>query len=556
MTYKIGFVLEQALGHVTHARNLQQNVALRTPISGAALCTPLWLLIPYEVQGSAARIPLYKSNWTVRAGLRARAALRQAKKNGPIDGILFHTQVPAVLCADWISAYPSVVSLDATPLQYDLLGEFYHHEKGPAWLEGLKFRLNVQALRAARRLVSWTEWTRQSLIRDYGMPAEKITVIPPGVNPGLWTRPEGLQQALGWDWSEFYLWAAIFWRKGGDLLMEAFRSLRSEHPDLDLELHLVTKTPVEPGAGIFVYADFGPNDPRLVALYHQSDIFALPTSGDCLPMVLSEAGAAGLPAISTTVAGIPEIVADGKSGLLIPPGDGRALRLALEKLVGDRQACASDGDAGRQKLLTASVLTPLKIATAWSICCWKPLRKPDDKNSIDGIRGDPRGRGSPGSGRQTPPGRLPGAGRAAAGGPVGLWAHARRGRLEHAPAGKAGRGQRGPGLGMFPPPGALPTDPDGRRASGHSAGGISEILWVGPHAAQNAPRHDRAHYFRSPKNVVSGYFAGAQRHRPLPGVFHLAEAFHPPALGGGRRESSLDSIPGRWKILQPGCAPA
>ena len=324
MTYNIAFVLELALGHVTHARNLQQNVVRRAEVN------PLWLLVPYEVTGTAARIPLYKSNWTVRSGWRARAALRQAKQAGPIDGILFHTQVPAVLCADWIGAYPSVVSLDATQLQYDQLGAFYHHEKGPAWLETLKFRLNVRALRAARRLVSWTEWTKQSLIHDYGMPAEKITVIPPGVNPGLWTRPQGFEKPADGVTRILFVGGDLA-RKGGDLLIEAFRSIYAEK----LELHLVTKTPVAPAPGIFTYSDLGPNDPRLVALYHRADLFVLPTSGDCLPMVLSEAGAAGLPAISTTVAGIPEIVADGASGLLIPPGDGRALRAALERLTGD-----------------------------------------------------------------------------------------------------------------------------------------------------------------------------------------------------------------------------
>jgi glycosyltransferase involved in cell wall biosynthesis len=102
-----------------------------------------------------------------------------------------------------------------------------------------------------------------------------------------------------------------------------------------VELHLVTKTPVAPEPGLYVYNDIAPNDPRLVKLYHQADIFALPTFGDCLPMVLSEAGAAGLPVVSTRVAGIPEIVADGESGFLVPPHDGQALTEALARLVDD-----------------------------------------------------------------------------------------------------------------------------------------------------------------------------------------------------------------------------
>ncbi len=328
MAYQIAFILEQALGHVTHARNLQQNVPLNPAVA------PVWLPVPFETQGLPAKLPLYRSNWTVRSGLRARRLLRMARRAGRLDGLFFHTQVPAALCGDWIKAYPSVVSLDATPLQYDQLGDFYHHQPGPAWLEKIKFDLNRSVFLAARRLVAWTAWTRAGLVKDYGIPAEKIEVIPPGVTPALWARPADYRRDESPAVRILFVGGDLL-RKGGDLLLEAFRQLAAAQPAWQLELHLVTKTPVEPGGGVFVYRDFGPNDPRLVALYHRCDLFALPTSGDCLPMVLSEAGAAGLPAVSTTVAGIPEVVANGESGLLIPPGDGRALYTALERLAGD-----------------------------------------------------------------------------------------------------------------------------------------------------------------------------------------------------------------------------
>ena len=324
----VAFVLEQALGHVTHAHNLQKNIP---PLN---LLSPIWLPIPYEISGLASHTPLYKSNWTVRAGLRARRALRAARREQAIDGLFFHTQVPAVLCSDWVQAYPSVISLDATPLQYDQLGDFYHHESGPAWLEKIKFERNRAVFCAARRLITWTHWTRDSLVNDYAIPSEKITIIPPGVNPELWHAPQGYQKPDD-DVVRMLFVGGDLLRKGGDLLLEVFHSLVATRSDLKLELHLVTKTPIDPVNGVFTYGDFGPNDPRLVKLYHRCDLFALPTSGDCLPMVLSEAGAAGLPCISTTVAGIPEVIMDGQSGLLIPPADGKALYTALERLADD-----------------------------------------------------------------------------------------------------------------------------------------------------------------------------------------------------------------------------
>jgi glycosyltransferase involved in cell wall biosynthesis len=322
-TYQFGFILEQALGHITHTKNLQQNVSADSEISAH------WGLVPFEAQGLAARLPVYRSNWTVRAGLRARQAVARIVRNVQPDALFFHTQVPAVLASDWLKRIPSVVSLDATPLQYDSLGQVYAHASGPAWLEHLKWRLNRDCFRAARHIVTWSQWAKQGLIADYEVPADKITVIPPGVNASAWYRcaPRLLSSApvrllfVGGD----------FERKGGLLLLEAFRALRP----LGIELHVVTKTslPVEPD--LFVYTNMSPNSDELKALYHRCDIFCLPTYGDCLPMVLSEAGAAGLPAVSTRVAGIPEIIHDHETGWLVPVGDVVALTEALRELILD-----------------------------------------------------------------------------------------------------------------------------------------------------------------------------------------------------------------------------
>jgi glycosyltransferase involved in cell wall biosynthesis len=177
------------------------------------------------------------------------------------------------------------------------------------------------------------------LIEEYEVKAEKVTVIPPGVNAADWATPQPRCPHNG-SVKILFVGGRLD-RKGGDLLLEAFRILRQENAVTarqepygpEIELHLVTKDTVAPEPGIFVYNNIQPNSPELLRLYHQSDIFCLPTRGDCLPMVLSEAGAAGLPSVTTRVAAIPEIVQHGKNGLLIDPGDLDALTAALRDLV-------------------------------------------------------------------------------------------------------------------------------------------------------------------------------------------------------------------------------
>jgi glycosyltransferase involved in cell wall biosynthesis len=266
-----------------------------------------------------------------------------------------------VLARRWLERVPSVVSLDATPLQYDELGAQYGHTSANRHVEHLKWRANRVCFERAVHVVAWSEWSRAGLIEGYGTDGAKITVIPPGVTPSLWARPQHGTSDFGPVRILFV--GGDFQRKGGDVLLRAFRDLRAElserHGNADMvQLDLVTAAKVPETPGVTVHNGLAPNSEDLIALYHGADIFCLPTSGDCLPMVLSEAGAAGLPLVSTSVAGIPEIVKDGETGLIVPAGDHGALTRALARLVcqpelrcrlgeGARQLVARDFDADK-----------------------------------------------------------------------------------------------------------------------------------------------------------------------------------------------------------------
>jgi glycosyltransferase involved in cell wall biosynthesis len=67
-----------------------------------------------------------------------------------------------------------------------------------------------------------------------------------------------------------------------------------------------------------------------------------------IPVALMEAMAAGKPVISTRLSGIPELIDDGVSGVLVPPGDPAALAAAMAKLLDDRQMRLTLGTAARR----------------------------------------------------------------------------------------------------------------------------------------------------------------------------------------------------------------
>ncbi len=95
---------------------------------------------------------------------------------------------------------------------------------------------------------------------------------------------------------------------------------------------------------------------RLVALYGQASVFALSPQvmedgdRDGIPNVLAEAMAAGLPVVSTRVSGIPELVEDGHTGLLVGPKDPLALAAAVERLLNDPAQSQRLAQAARRKM--------------------------------------------------------------------------------------------------------------------------------------------------------------------------------------------------------------
>ena len=85
--------------------------------------------------------------------------------------------------------------------------------------------------------------------------------------------------------------------------------------------------------------------------FNQSDVFVFPTfyHNECFPLVLLEAMQYGLACMSTSEAGIPDIIDNGKTGLIVPKKDSIALAESIEKLINDRMLCLQMGLAGRKK---------------------------------------------------------------------------------------------------------------------------------------------------------------------------------------------------------------
>jgi glycosyltransferase involved in cell wall biosynthesis len=318
--------MEQHIGHQAYYQNLRRF------IDQAGDLEATWIPVTYALNGRIWRAP-----WPLpdhlRGALAGRIQVRRGLRRAPYDVALFNTQVPAVLAGRMVRQRPYVLSTDITPIQYDQMGAHYDHRPDRAGLlRRLKHRANVHLLRNAARLLPWSTWTRASLIADYGVDPTRIEVMPPGVDVAAFRpQPQSNNGAHANGRLRILFVGGDFYRKGGAALLAAWQTL----PPGTAELRLVTHSSVPAGEGIHVYSNLQPNTPELISLFHSSDLFVLPTQAEAFGIAAVEASAAGLPVVATAVGGLTDIVVDGKTGYLIPPGDVAALAACLRRLAED-----------------------------------------------------------------------------------------------------------------------------------------------------------------------------------------------------------------------------
>src|SRR5262245_28855607 len=173
--WNFAFVLEQALGHVVHAMNIERVLADHADIDATIIpITP-------DTQTGIRALPLLR-NWSVQSSLAARRALQRHIAALPPDALFIHTQVAALLARDVMRKFPTIVSMDATPMNFDAVGEAYGHGRQADVIEAGKRAVTRRALAGAEAVVTWSHWAAASAVEDYGVDADRVHAIPPGVD--------------------------------------------------------------------------------------------------------------------------------------------------------------------------------------------------------------------------------------------------------------------------------------------------------------------------------------------------------------------------------------
>jgi glycosyltransferase involved in cell wall biosynthesis len=281
-------------------------------------------------------------------GAAARALAREVVEALP-DGTLAVTDGLA------FGAMPGLARLHARRIRWVAL---VHH---PLSLEtGLApdrqralFESERDALAAARGVIVTSASTARALAA-FGVAASRVTVVEPGTDPAPLSTGSGEAMNL-------LCVATVTPRKGHLLLVDALAALR----DRPWTLHCAGSLAMDPacaaelkraiqrhalGGRILLHGECDEAGLRL--LYARADAFVLPSFHEGYGMALAEALAHGLPVLSTLAGAVPDTVPAG-AGVLVPPGDGPALREALRRLLDDapwRAGLAAGARAARQGL--------------------------------------------------------------------------------------------------------------------------------------------------------------------------------------------------------------
>jgi glycosyltransferase involved in cell wall biosynthesis len=218
-------------------------------------------------------------------------------------------------------------------------------------------------MRRAGHIVAVAEALRDETIELFGVPPGRVTVIPNAVDPAR-LRPrmsrDAVREILGIPRSASVLMSlgALTWEKDPLAHLDVSAAVLAERPEAR---HLfVGDGPLRPVLeravlerdlrGRVLLLGSREDVPDLLGA---ADLLMLASRVEGLPGCLIEAGMSGVPVAAYAVAGVPEVVVDGVTGLLVPPGHQEALARATVRLLEDAGARRALGEAARDRCLRA-----------------------------------------------------------------------------------------------------------------------------------------------------------------------------------------------------------
>jgi glycosyltransferase involved in cell wall biosynthesis len=188
---------------------------------------------------------------------------------------------------------------------------------------------------------------KKSLLDDYNVQPERISVIGGGVN---FASLPSLAEKQTNDGPVALFIGQNFYRKGGDIVMQAFARVLMKFPNAQLWVVTDGSMPAKlPRKNVYQISSNWNRD-LIANLYRTADVFVMPSRHETWGDVLLEAMAFGLPCIGSQGQAMGEIIEHDRTGYLIAPEDVDGLSIYLAELFGNTDLRIRMGSAGRKKV--------------------------------------------------------------------------------------------------------------------------------------------------------------------------------------------------------------
>jgi glycosyltransferase involved in cell wall biosynthesis len=223
-------------------------------------------------------------------------------------------------------------------------------------------RLQYRAFRRAATLSAPSLAQARETSEALGWEHDRIPVIPNPVSPWLLARALQYPAAENAGAPIVLYTGRIEYRKGTLVLLRSMTSVVEQTPDVQLviagERHVsisertlarvLDEDGIRPAVRLLGHVPWR----QLPQWYRQASVFVMPSYYETFGISVLEAMAFGLPVVATSAGGLPEVVEDGVTGILVPPGDPRALSEAITELLRDSRLRRRLGEAGRERVQT------------------------------------------------------------------------------------------------------------------------------------------------------------------------------------------------------------
>ncbi len=223
---------------------------------------------------------------------------------------------------------------------------FHHGYTSTDLKNGAYNQLDRWSLAAADRVVAVCgPFARQ--LQERGIPADRIIVLHNSIGSELSARAIDIREvkerhAIG-DGDRFILTIGRLSQEKGHVdLISAFAKLRAMHPGMRAKLVIVGEGPEHSTIEVAIKTQGLEDHVRLAgyrsdvsSYYGAADVFVLPSRSEGSPYVLLEAMRAGVPVAATAVGGVPEILTNEKTALLVKPRDPKSLATAISRILSD-----------------------------------------------------------------------------------------------------------------------------------------------------------------------------------------------------------------------------